>query len=177
MNLTKKLRDQIVHSIMADMPFDDGAQAARDAALDAAVALLPPKVRAVWDDPNIRGFVATRSVYTPEGVFGVDAPINEHTFWGNGNRRERMVRVFGEDGADAFDQAARDVQQRQGDRTLLKSRLNAALASVRTVKAFCEAYPDLAKYAPAEPEKVANLPATTDLMDTLKAAGLKLEEA
>jgi hypothetical protein len=177
MNLTKKLRDQIVHSIMADMPFDDGAQAARDAALDAAVALLPPKVRAVWDDPDIRGFVVRRVVYAEAGNLSVEVPVNEETFWGNTGRKDRMIRLFGEGGAEAFELAAKSVNQKREDRDALKSRLNAALASVRTVKAFREAYPDLAKYAPAEPEKVANLPATTDLMDTLKAAGLKLEEA
>jgi hypothetical protein len=176
MNLTKKLRDQIVHSIMADMPFDDGAQAARDAALDAAVALLPPKVRAVWDDPNIRGFVATRVVYADANNLSVSTPVNEETFWGNTGRKDRMARLFGEDGAEVFEQTAKAIAQKYEDRDALKSRLNAALASVRTVKAFREAYPDLAKYAPAEVEKVANLPATTDLMDTLKAAGLKLED-
>lgn len=176
-NLTKTLREQIVRSILADIPFDDGVQAARDAALDAALALLPPKVRAVWDDPDIRGYIVTRVIYTHGSGIGVNTPVNEHTFWGRDGRDDRMARLFGRDGATAFEQAALDVQKRREDRDAVKTRLTAAVASVRTVKAFREAYPDLAKYAPAEVEKVANLPATTDLMDTLKAAGLKMGDA
>lgn len=174
-NLTKTMREQIVCSILADIPFDDGVQAARDAALDAALALLPPKVRAVWDDPDIRGYIATRVIYTNGSDIGVNTPVNEDTYWGSNGRDERMARLFGEAGATAIEQAAMDVQKRREERDAVKNRLTAAVASVRTVKAFREAYPDLAKYAPAEVEKVANLPATTDLMDTLKAAGLKME--
>lgn len=171
-NLTKTMREQIVHSILADIPFDDGVQAARDAALDAALALLPPKVRAVWDDPDIRGYVVTRVIYTHGSGIGVNIPVNEDTYWG---RDDRLKRLFGGAGATALEQAATDVQKRREDRDAVTNRLTAAVASVRTVKAFREAYPDLAKYAPTEVEKVANLPATTDLMDTLKAAGLKME--
>lgn len=176
-NLTKTMREQIVRSILADIPFDDGVQAARDAALDAALALLPPKVRAVWDDPDIRGYIATRVIYTHGSGIGVNTPVNEDTYyWGSDGRDSRMVRLFGEAGATAFEQAAMEVQKRREERDAVTNRLTAAVASVRTVKAFREAYPDLAKYAPAEVEKVANLPATTDLMDTLKAAGLKMGE-
>lgn len=168
--LNKTMRREIVSSVMADLPKLEGEQAIRDMVLKAAVERLPPKVRAVWDDPKLRGFIGTSTVY--DGGIGVAIPVHDREFWDAGNRR---VHTLGEEGAAAFSAAVKEYRGRAEERSAVRERLEQALSAVRTVKQFREAYPELAKYAPDDAAPVRNLPATTDLMEKLKAAGLKPE--
>lgn len=168
--LNKTMRREIVSSVMADLPKLEGEQAIRDMVLKAAVERLPPKVRAVWDDPKLRGFIETSTIY--EAGIGVAIPVHGDDFWA---ATRRAVHCLGEEGAAAFSAAVKEYRGRAEERSAVRERLEQALSAVRTVKQFREAYPELAKYAPDDVTPVRNLPATTDLMEKLKAAGLKPE--
>ncbi len=58
----------------------------------------------------------------------------------------------------------------------VKSKLESALAGVRTRKQFVEMFPELEKYAPKEVKKDVMLPAITGVVDDLSKLGLRLKQ-
>lgn len=54
MRLTNYMRDAFVKALMQDVPQIDYDQQIRDLAMKRCVERLPPKVRALWDDPATR---------------------------------------------------------------------------------------------------------------------------
>lgn len=165
MRFTNDIRRQIVADVMADIPVIDyaGQMAAR--ALAMGVAALPPAARKVWDDPDTRHHLQTQH----HSLCCVTARIPGLLEW---NDREKIM-------ADPEWKALHEAfeAQRETIQTLRQQvKVNVALCNSR--KAFVERFPDLAKYAPTDASAaVANLPATTNLIEGLRAAGLKLEPA
>lgn len=60
MKLTYAMKDAIINAVMADTPHEySHEQALKDATL-VAVGLLPLEVQAIWNNKDLRHFVATR---------------------------------------------------------------------------------------------------------------------
>ena len=175
MRLTVELREKIVRDIMADMPAlspnllkdyrDTMDKRAREIARDQ----LPAKVRAIYDDPDLRPYINTE--YVGICCVGYQLPTVPR---GYANTRA-LIQDTETD--PAFDTAHKAYDKLREDIQRIQSQLAFNVAIPKTVKAFVEMFPDLAKYAPQEPTPAtANLPATTQLMDSLRAAGLKVSE-
>jgi hypothetical protein len=166
--LTKRDRERIILSIMADIPSEDHKDEIRKRALEIAVSRLPEKVRAVWDDEKIRGYL--NNAYVSLRYFGAVAVPSDNGF----NWDVAPKAVFGDEGLAELSRMVEAFNEDEKKRDALHDRLTVEIGAVRTDKQFRERLPDLVKYLP-ENVVVKNLPATTDLMDTLKAAGFNSE--
>jgi hypothetical protein len=166
--LTKRDRERIIRSIMADIPSEDHRGEIQKRALEIAVSRLPEKVRAVWDDEKIRGYL--NNTYVSLRYFGtVTVPTDARLEWDVTPRA-----AFGDEGLAELSRMVEASNEEKKKRDALHDRLTVEIGAVRTDKQFRERLPDLVKYLP-ENVVVKNLPATTDLMDTLKAAGFNPE--
>jgi len=177
MNMTNDLRRRIKNAIMFDIPTIgskktmDLSVAAEKRARQIAVEQLPDSVKAIYNDPDLRGYVNHEYVYVD--MFGYSLPSAKADGY---NDIKLLARTLN---ADPVYAAARDAYKAvvQASRDIERD-INTHLATCKTVKAFTTRFPALAKYAPEQCPRasVANLPATTALMDSLTAAGLSVEE-
>lgn len=158
--MTKTQIDEIAERILARTPDpsrDIEAKAQREVA-DIAWAACPPGIQALrGDSESLRYLQAVTYAY---GLghrvnLGEMAPV---AVWHNEDVKAGAQRAWA------------PVVEAQADRAKLDHKIRTQLASCSTLKQFRERFPELAEFAP-EPGVVANLPATTDLMDSLKAAG------
>ena len=177
MNMTNDLRRRIKNAIMTDMPTIgskktmDLSNAAEKRAREIAVEALPEDVRAIYNDADLRGYVNHEYVYTD--LFGYLLPAMKNDDY---NTKSPLVATIN---ADPVFAAARDTYKGIVDASRdIEREINAHLATCKTLRAFTTRFPALAKYAPTDGSRTptANLPATTALMDSLKAAGLSVEE-
>lgn len=168
-------RDTVRRAILEHVPQIDYDAAASKVATDRAVAALPPEAKKLWRDASTRGLLRTETVYVPwpneerEGgswcAFSLPVP-------GFRDTTEALIR-----GDLEIQQLVRDKLAQQNLRRHLDRELKINLASVSTHEDFAKRWPELAKYLPdGSGAKVANLPATTQLLDDLKAAGLALDK-
>lgn len=169
--LVNEQRHRIRRAILADVPKTDYEEQIRRRALKLARDKMPAPAMRLWDDPATRGLLKTEACY-----FGY-----------NDTRRQYAASVSLPGFADWHKKIIADPEivelvvssNTQADnRAKLDAELRNNLASVGTHKAFAERWPELVKYLPDGSEaKAANLPATTALIDGLRAAGLELGEA
>jgi hypothetical protein len=175
MRLTQTNRWQIVNAIKADVPnisdrhIKDLQDLMEKRVRAIAIEQLPEKVRAIYNDPALREYVNTEYVYSC--CVGYLLPSIAQ----DGLSRTHPLRQAIE--ADPDFAAAHTAYDRAKDMARdIHNTLVANLNTCKTVKSFVERFPELAKYAPKENAPVQTLPATTALMDSLKAAGLSVEE-
>ena len=177
MNMTNDLRRRIKNAIMTDMPTIgskktmDLSNAAEKRAREIAVEALPDDVRAIYKDPDLRGYINHEYFYVD--MFGYVLPAMKNDDY---NTKSPLVATINADPVFAAARGAyKDIVDASRD---IEREINAHLATCKTLKAFTTRFPALAKYAPADTSRnpTANLPATTALMDSLKAAGLSVEE-
>lgn len=167
MKLSKYMKEAIVRKIIADIPERNFQAEAEALVLPAALSRLPAKVKAAWEDSNTAAFVQTARLGTNCGALKVLIPARSSYL----DTAEKIEAIGAETWA-AFQALCAEYRAERWERHRLCATLEANFSRITTRKQFVERFPELEKYAPAEPEVLANLPATTDLMDTLKAAGL-----
>ena len=160
MRLTNAMRQTIRTNVSQDLTSVADVRGQMQArAIEIAADKLPRLVRQVWNDPKLRGFVHT--VWTHDGIStAYYLPAAEQTDF-------KLL----ED--PTYAALAEQLDALQSLNKLALASLDAALGSVTTVEQLVDRYPDLVKYLPAPEQAVANLPATTELMDKLRAAGLR----
>lgn len=169
--LVNEQRNAIRRAILADVPKVDYDEKIRSRALKLAVCELPAAAKRIWDDPEARGLLKIESCY-----FGYDNNRRQYaasaSLPGFVSQHEAILEDEEIVGFVAASNTQADL------RAKLNSELQNNLATVNTHEAFAERWPELVKYLPDGSEaKVANLPATTQLLDDLKAAGLELDTA
>jgi hypothetical protein len=64
MRLTKTIREAFVRAAMADVPQEDYQAKIHKLIQDDAIAQLPPKVKAIAKDKDLRHFLTTATHYT-----------------------------------------------------------------------------------------------------------------
>lgn len=177
MNMTNDLRRQIIDAIKADMP-TFGSQKRKDLldslekrAREIATAALPEDVRAIYRDPDLRDYVNHEYVYAHGCGYSLPSVSNNDYL----KRSPLAVAILEDPTFNATYETYQHLLQTEED---IKRELRTHLATCKTLRAFTTRFPALAKYAPADTSRkpTANLPATTALMDSLKAAGLSVEE-
>lgn len=167
-SLSKHEKDRMIRSIMADIPRPDIEKLAAEEFCAAVDERLPEAIKKALKDPKAREYVNTQTVYTDCGRvrFPCHAPCG-HIY-----RLVDWEPYAGEEAVKRLRDRCAEVRARDDARSEMQAALAANFSGVRTVKQFEERFPELAKYLPAK-AVTANLPATSDLVDRLKAAGLK----
>ena len=159
MLLNKVIREAVVSRIMADIPQHDYLTQATDLIAKFVKGKTPPQILKLQASQELGPWVTPgTSVYCDSfGYLTVHVPPKTT---GLGQLQ------------DAVKELARQSADARVDRARLKVRVEANLAPCKTSKDVEERFPDFVKYLPQTAQE-ALLPSTTELMDTLKAAGWK----
>lgn len=164
MRLTNYQRDAFITNVMNDVPSIDYDEQIRTTVVEHFVSLLPPKVRAVWDDKKARGYLTTAHSYA--GRVGATVPYYcRHTESADDERARAAAAHLCE---------ARKAQLET--RTALRSSLHGVAYSVTTRKALAEKLPEFEKYLPPEAETSTNLPALANVLTDFIKAGWPKEK-
>jgi hypothetical protein len=169
MNLTKTEKENIVRRIMADVPKIDYEKMLSDFVQGEALKLMPPEVRALYDNEETRCYLSCASLNLPGTNLGYAGPI----FWRRGYNNPsthyttlHLTRRHWNDGADDLTKTLlnnvhagvveicrKAEEQFQAHRSMTE-KLQTMLSPIRTLKqAKTLLEPELHKYLPAEPPK------------------------
>lgn len=77
MNLSKTTKEQIVRKIMLDVPEVDYGQLIHDVVQAEALRMMPPEVRAIYDNVEMRGYLSGMHL----AVHGYGSPSVPPIFW------------------------------------------------------------------------------------------------
>jgi len=163
MNLNKTHKAEIVKKIMADIPVIDYTAQAHDLLQAKAIEKMPAEVRAIYDKPELRCWLATRFatqanhignryiVWRREGVEGIGGTLYVYRVSHN-NTDEDQELVSEAQGPLAA--LARAAEAQWKARWSMEDKLKTVLAGIRTLKqAKTLLEPELHKYLPEEPPK------------------------
>ena len=161
MRLTNYMRDAFVSAAMDDVPREDFEEQARALLVKAAVSCLPPKVRALYDDPATRDFVCHTQLpygfgyaYVP-GLGTLPVGTQEKYDGLKKNQKEQDMRLHG-----------------------LRCQLHGVAYSARTRKALVALLPEFEKYLPADDSAACKtLPAIANVMADFAKAGWPKDKA
>ena len=169
MNLNKTQKAQIVDAIMADIPQVNYEAQTVDYVQAEAVKLMPPEIRALYDNLSTRAFLACVTIQTNWAYFSFSRPI----FW---CRRAVFPIAYGtplyltrpalnDDADDLTTKLLNTVrpevvslcakaEAQAKARDSMEQKLETMLAGIRTLnQAKTMLEPELHKYLPAEPAK------------------------
>lgn len=168
MRMTRAIRESIIKAVVAGVPTVDYVEREIAIRRKAERRSLPAKVLAIMDDPTTRFFLRNN--------FGLCSVRNHR-----GSRatyscicNEGMQRLTPAE-QRKIEQLTSDAEKQNARLKEARDAITIAVNSYTSTNKLVEAIPELAKYIPHQPEKIANLPARTDIVTTLKAAGVKLE--
>lgn len=159
MKLTNYHRDAFVLSVMDDVPQEDYQEQYRAAVLADAAAQLPPKVRAVWDNAELRHYLKVSTVYPVTGAGSVMIPSGDSDFDLSSKAKETCQNL------------ANLTKAQYLHRKELERKLKSIAKSCSTRKALATALPEFEKYLPAETETTRNLPVIANVVTDFIKAG------
>ena len=133
MRLTNYMRDAFISAAMDDVPREDFEGQMQTLLIKAAISCLPPKVRALYDDPATRDFIRhTRPTcgfnYTYVPGLGT-LPVDTQEKYGGLKEKQR---------------------EQEAGRRELTAQLRGVAYSARTRKALVALLPEFEKYLPAD---------------------------
>jgi hypothetical protein len=153
MKLTNTMRDAFVRAAMDDVPTTDFSEQRAKVLQDEARERLPVKVRAIFDDKELRAYIGTKYVH---GSCVYAAPDYEPT----AATLKKIESIRAKEKAQS---------QRNSE---LRQKLRAVAYSVSTRKALADSLPEFSKYLPAdEPAAIRTVPAIRDVMTDFVKAG------
>jgi hypothetical protein len=159
MRLTKTIREAFVRAAMDDVPKVDYQAQIHKLIQDDAISKLPPKIKAIALDKDLRHFVKTETHYI-EG-FNISNVRVMHPEYSRSPNVDTQVKALL---IDATNQRER--------MKALKDKLTATAEAVTTRKALVELLPEFEKYLPADEAKaVASLPAIANVLSDFVKAG------
>lgn len=159
MKLTQTIRQAFVSAAMQDVPQIDYRAQAQALVTEAARMQLPPKVRAIYDDKNLRHFVETTSFYA----------VGQYVYVPMGKGERLKLNDADQKKLDALVEANKAQDERRFD---LQQKLHACALACTTRKALVEMLPEFEKYLPAD-EAAANraLPVVANVVTDFMKAG------
>jgi hypothetical protein len=165
MNLNKDHKSIIVRKIMADIPVIDYSAQAQALLQAKAIERMPAEVRAIYDNPDLRGWLQSRHV-SLEGHLHTcnmfwQRTSNVAEYGGHSMYAYRVHNNIGEedrklvvDVKSQLDELARAAEAQWRARCSMEDKLKTVLAGIRTLKqAKTLLEPELHKYLPEEPPK------------------------
>lgn len=158
MRLTQYQRDAFLRAVMDDVPAVDHGEQIRVLVQDAALAAMPPKVRAIHRDKALRGYLCTSNINVGGTYYAVHAP------------RDFAVPA---DVRAKLDVLVREKNVQQEQRRDLHNKLRAVVGSCTTRKQLVEALPEFEKYAPTDASTgvLRSAPVIANVVSDFVAAG------
>ena len=159
MRLTKTIREAFVRAAMADVPQHDYQAEIHKLLQDDAISKLPPKVKAIADDKDLRHFLKTESHYI-NGYQCSNVRVMHPEYTRSPKVNEKVEALL----VEFAEQNARN--------NALRTKLAATADAVTTRKALVDLLPEFEKYLPADEAKaVASLPAVANVLSDFVKAG------
>jgi hypothetical protein len=163
MNLNKTHKAEIIKKIMADIPAVDYTAQAHALLQAKAIEKMPAEVRAVYDKPELRRWLAFRFathaahiggsyiIWQREGEHGHGTSLYAYRIHHNGAAEDRAFLMEVQEPLAALAKAA---EEQWKARRSMEEKLETVLRGIRTLKqANTLLEPELHKYLPAEPPK------------------------
>jgi hypothetical protein len=163
MNLNKTHRAKIVRDIMADIPAVDYAAQAHALLQAKAIEKMPAEVRAVYDNPDLRPWLAMRYathanhlgcsyiIWQRESLEHSGGTLYAYRVSHNSGTEDRELVTCAAVQMSALAKAA---EEQWKPRRSMEEKLEAMLRGIRTLKqAKTLLEPELHKYLPEEPPK------------------------
>lgn len=159
MRLTKTIREAFVRAAMNDVPTRDYQAEIHKLLQDDAISKLPPKVKAIAEDKDLRHFLKTESHYI-SGYHCSNVRVM-HPEYSRSHEVNMKVEALLVEFAHQNDR-----------RNALRTKLSATAEAVTTRKALVDLLPEFEKYLPADEAKaVASLPAVANVLSDFVKAG------
>ena len=159
MRLTKVIRDAFVRAAMADVPQRDYQAEIHKLLQDDAISKLPPKVKAIADDKDLRHFLKTESHHI-SGYQCSNVRVMHPEYTRSPKVNEKVEALL----VEFAEQRAR--------LDALRTKLAATADAVSTRKALVDLLPEFEKYLPADEAKaIATLPAVANVLSDFVKAG------
>lgn len=161
MRLTNYMRDAFVSAAMDDVPAEDFEGQAQALLVKAAVSCLPPKIRAIYDDPDTRDFLCHTQLpygfnYTYVPGLGALPAGTQEKYAGLKEKQKEQ-----------------DARHRE-----LTGQLHGVAYSARTRKALAALLPEFEKYLPADDSAACKtLPAIANVTADFAKAGWPKDKA
>lgn len=182
MNLTKAIKEEIVHDVIRDVPRlhsdKETFQKRVTAIIDAAVAdSAPVEVAQMWADKhrlrkhlNINSGSLAYMIKPPKGMSTWDVS-QRSPFTSCDTSRPNccndLPKSYAMQLQAVFDECWSEVLSIEE----IENKIKSALAGIRTRKQFIAAFPELEKYAPEEAKPSSMLPALTNVVSDLAKLG------
>lgn len=161
MRLTKLHKDAFVRRVMQDVPHEDYQEQARKLLFDTSVAMLPPPVRALYDNPELRHWVPGDSVY-----------VSQHNGYVHVLKPDRRGLQFPQDVLVKADQLHRKHIEQKKRREELEAKLRGVIASCQTLKTLKAALPEFVQYMPEDEAPLdRSVPALANVVTDFIRAG------
>lgn len=161
MKLTNSIRDSYVRAVMNDVPQIDNSEKMRKIVLADAVAQLPPKVRALWNDEATRSYVNIDWYGGRYSGTSVEVPASSATSF-----------ALTDKAAAAVAELTAAAKNQDNTRAALAQKIKAAAYSVHTREALVKLLPEFEKYLPIdETAALCTLPAVANVMADFVKAG------
>lgn len=135
MKLTTAIREAFVRAVMQDVPFTDYKEEIRVFVQAMAATKLPPKIKEIYDDLQLRGYLNTERVYIGGGYiqyYGTEDLVLSPDLQEVVNKLEVL-----KDEQDAKHHA-------------LRTKLTAVSRSAKTRQQLINMLPEFEKYLPAD---------------------------
>lgn len=161
MRLTNYMRDAFISAAMHDVPREDFRDQMQTLLVKAAVSCLPPKVRALYDDPATRDFI-------------------RHTQLGHGLNYTYVpgLGTLPVSTQEKYDELKEKQKEQDARLRELRGQLRGVAYSARTRKALVALLPEFEKYLPADDSAVCKtLPAVANVVADFVKAGWPKDSA
>lgn len=160
MKLTTADRAAFVRAVLDDVPKVDYNEQARKIVMDDAIARLPKKIQAIWNDNALRGFIkCDKWVQLPGALNSVHIPNVDGDLAAETRSKLEELNTAHKAQMDNL----RDIEL----------QLKGTISGYSTLKQALAGLPEFAQYLPADRDRtgVANLPAVANVVSSLVRAG------
>lgn len=156
MRLTNSIRNNIVDSIMNDVPTEDFQTQFEKLVHKESYKQLPEQIKKIYDNPELRKYLGGSTVRCFNSGLGSILTLNSEF-------DESKIRI-------SMDAIAQRNNIQKEDRRRIKNQILIALDSVSTIKAARDLMPEFDKYFP-KPNQVMKYPIANNIVSDLKSMG------
>lgn len=161
MRLNKYHKDAFVEAVLQDLPATDYDEIAQKLVRDAIVERMPAKVRAVYDDKDVRHWLRNEWTPMPGSLQNFYCVSGSNIGEVPGELKERLIEL------------SQLKREQTSKKDAFGHKIRAAIDSCQTRKQALELLPEFEKYLPKDTTGtgVSNLPAICNLVAELVQAG------
>ena len=166
MRLNKYHKDAFVEAVLQDLPSTDYDEIAQKLVRESFVEKMPAKVRAVYDDKEVRHWLGNEWIYMPGSL--------QNFYFAAGSNSGSALSALKE----RLDELNEAKQEQFRKREAFGLKIRAAIDSCQTRKQALELMPEFEKYLPKDTTStgVSNLPVINNLVAELVQAGWPKEK-